>query len=98
MQKRSLADSGFQPKRDKRTRKQQFLSEMDKALHDIPLLRDFARLDAFDDYLPDETTILRFRHLLEKHNLAEAIFNEAQEPCCSNTIYCLNKAQSLMLR
>ena len=42
---------------------------MEEALYDIPLLRDFARLDAFDDHLPDETTILRLRHLLEKHNL-----------------------------
>ena len=129
MKQRSLAEFGFQPKRDKRTRKQQFLSEMNKsvpwlriekrikpfyhkarrgpgrpqmplssmlrihfmqqwfgygdrameeALYDIPLLRDFAGLDVFEDHLPDETTILRFRHLLEKNNLAEAIFDEVQ--------------------
>ncbi len=43
---------------------------MEEALHDVPLYRDFARLDGGADRLPDETTILRFRHLLEKHDLA----------------------------
>jgi IS5 family transposase len=28
-----------------------------------------------DDLVPDETTILRFRHLLEKHELTGAIFD-----------------------
>ncbi len=49
---------------------------MEEALHDIPLLRQFAGLDAFEDAMPDETTILNFRHLLEKHHLAAAIFAE----------------------
>lgn len=49
---------------------------MEEALHDIPLLRQFAGLDAFEDVMPDESTILRFRHLLEKHDLAVAIFAE----------------------
>jgi len=49
---------------------------MEEALHDIPLLRRFAGLDAFEDTLPDESTILRFRHLLEKHDLAVALFAE----------------------
>ena len=39
---------------------------MDEALHDTPLLREFAGLDNWSMRLPDETTILRFRHLLEK--------------------------------
>ena len=30
---------------------------MEEALHDIPLLRQFAGLDAFEDTIPDETTI-----------------------------------------
>ena len=49
---------------------------MEEALHDVPLLRRFAGLDAFEDVMPDESTILRFRHLLEKHELAVAIFAE----------------------
>lgn len=43
---------------------------MEEALHDVPLYREFAKLDGALDRLPDESTILRFRHLLEKHDLA----------------------------
>ncbi len=43
---------------------------MEDALHDMPLLRDFAGLGGWSERLPDETTILRFRHLLEEHQLA----------------------------
>jgi IS5 family transposase len=49
---------------------------MEEALHDIPLLRQFAGLDAFEDVMPDESTILRFRHLLEANGLAAAMFAE----------------------
>ena len=45
---------------------------MEEALHDVPLFREFASL-GWDVQLPDETTILRFRHLLEQHALAEQI-------------------------
>ncbi len=45
---------------------------MEEALHDTPLFREFAGL-GWDTRLPDESTILRFRHLLEKHKLAEQI-------------------------
>ena len=45
---------------------------MEEALHDVPLFREFAGLD-WDSRLPDESTILRFRHLLERHQLAEQI-------------------------
>lgn len=43
---------------------------MEEALHDVPLFREFAALDNWNMHLPDESTILRFRHLLEKHELA----------------------------
>lgn len=43
---------------------------MEEALHDMPLYREFARLDGATSRLPDETTILRFRHLLERYGLA----------------------------
>jgi IS5 family transposase len=43
---------------------------MEEALHDVPMYREFARLDGAMARLPDETTILRFRHLLEEHKLA----------------------------
>ncbi len=43
---------------------------MEEALHDTPLFREFAKIGEGVLRLPDETTILRFRHLLERHNLA----------------------------
>jgi transposase, IS5 family len=42
---------------------------MEEALHDVPLYLEFAGLSSGASRIPDETTILRFRHLLEKHNL-----------------------------
>jgi len=45
---------------------------MEESLHDVPLFREFAGL-GWDSRIPDESTILRFRHLLEKHKLAEQI-------------------------
>ncbi len=46
---------------------------MEEALHDIPLYREFAHLDAGITRLPDESTILRFRHMLEEHQLGQQI-------------------------
>ena len=51
---------------------------MEEAFFDTPLYREFAQLPELSR-LPDESTILRFRHRLEKHKLAEqilAIVNE----------------------
>ena len=45
---------------------------MEEAFFDTPLYSEFAQLKAFSR-LPDESTILRFRHRLEKHKLAEQI-------------------------
>ena len=46
---------------------------MEEALHDIPLYREFAKLDAGITRLPDESTILRFRHMLEQNDLGAQI-------------------------
>lgn len=46
---------------------------MEEALFDVPLYREFAGLDNGNVRLPDESTILRFRHLLETHKLAGPI-------------------------
>ena len=47
---------------------------MEEALFDVPLFREFAQLTEGMARLPDESTILRFRHLLEKHGLAAQMF------------------------
>ncbi len=38
-------------------------------------MRRFARVELGDEVVPDESTILRFRHLLEQHGLTHAIFD-----------------------
>lgn len=48
---------------------------MEEALHDVPLYCQFAQLDPGMTRLPDESTILRFRHLLEMHGLSLAIMS-----------------------
>ena len=45
---------------------------MEEALYEIASLRNFARL-SLAEAIPDETTILNFRHLLEEYDLAEDI-------------------------
>jgi IS5 family transposase len=47
---------------------------MEEALFDVPLYREFALLPDGPIRLPDESTILRFRHLLERHGLAAQMF------------------------
>ena len=44
---------------------------MEEALHEVPLYREFAGLQSWIEPLPDESTILRFRHTLEEHKLAD---------------------------
>jgi hypothetical protein len=39
----------------------------------------FCRGELGDDVVPDETTILRFRHLLERHQLTKALFGAIRE-------------------
>lgn len=47
---------------------------MEDSLYDSESMRRFARIELVDDAVPDETTILRFRHLLERHGLSQQIF------------------------
>jgi IS5 family transposase len=44
------------------------------ALIEVPTMRRFAGVELISEGIPDETTILTFRHLLEKHELGEQIF------------------------
>ncbi len=44
---------------------------MEEALYDIASMRQFAKLSLTRGSIPDETTILNFRHLLEKHGIAD---------------------------
>lgn len=51
---------------------------MEDALYEIESMRRFAGLELCEDRLPDETTILKFRHLLERHQLSDQLFVQVQ--------------------
>jgi IS5 family transposase len=51
----------------------------EEALYDIQSMRSFCGLELGRDAIPDETTILNFRHLLERHDLTKAIFAAVAE-------------------
>ncbi len=46
---------------------------MEEALYEITSLRQFAKLLLTHGSIPDDTTIMNFRHLLEQHGLAAGI-------------------------
>src|SRR6266849_4771486 len=48
--------------------------QAEDAIYDSESMRRFAGVELSEDVVPDETTILRFRHLLEQHGLTQAIF------------------------
>jgi len=52
---------------------------MEDSLYDIESMRRFAGIDLEIDVVPDETTILNFRHLLEKHNLTKRLFESTKQ-------------------
>ena len=47
---------------------------MEEAVYDRLSFQRFLQIDLMLDVIPDETTILKFRHLLERYNLTEKIF------------------------
>jgi IS5 family transposase len=51
---------------------------MEEAFFDTPLYREFAKVEELSR-VPDESTILRFRHRLEKHKLTEQILATVNE-------------------
>jgi IS5 family transposase len=48
------------------------------AIYDSASMRRFVGIELGEDTIPDESTILRFRHLLEEHDLTRAIFDEVR--------------------
>jgi IS5 family transposase len=49
---------------------------LEDALYDSQALRTFAGIDLSVEAVPDATTLLKFRHLLEAHDLTQRIFAE----------------------
>jgi len=52
--------------------------QAEDAIYDSESMRRFAGVELGDDVVPDESTILRFRHLLEQHGLTQGIFEQIQ--------------------
>ena len=49
---------------------------VEEALYDSATMRCFAGIDLGHEPVPDETTICKFRHLLEQHDLGRRIFEQ----------------------
>ena len=63
--------------------------EAEDALYDIESMRRFVGIDLSEDVVPDESMLLRFRHLLEDHRLTEQLFA---------TVRGLSEARGLLLK
>jgi IS5 family transposase len=52
--------------------------QAEESLYDSESMRRFAGIELGETQVPDESTILRFRHLLEEHKLTKAIFEQVR--------------------
>ena len=51
---------------------------MEDSLYEVASMRHFAGLALNDDRIPDESTILQFRHLLARHHLTQGLFEAVE--------------------
>ena len=56
----------------------------EEALYDMESLRRFAGIDVGREPVPDETTICKFRHLMEQRNLGDALFQKVNAYLAEN--------------
>ena len=54
------------------------------ALYDVPVFREFCRIDLGRERVPDATTLMNFRHRLEEHHLWAAFFAKVSELLMAN--------------
>lgn len=52
---------------------------VEEEIYDRISFQKFLNIDLLNDIIPDETTLLRFRHLLEEHKLQEKLFEKINE-------------------
>src|SRR5437773_6173015 len=57
---------------------------VEEALYDSQAMRRFVGIDLGREPVPDETTVCRFRHLLEAHDLGRRLFEEVQRHLAAN--------------
>ena len=51
---------------------------VEEAVYDSQAMRRFVEIDLGCEPVPDETTVCRFRHLLEAHDLGRRLFDQVQ--------------------
>jgi IS5 family transposase len=52
---------------------------MEEAIYDSYAMRSFLGINSLDEKVPDATTLLKFRHLLEQHHIGEKLFQDVNE-------------------
>ena len=52
---------------------------MEEAVYDSYAMRSFLGINFLDEQVPDATTLLKFRHLLEQHHIGEKLFQDVNE-------------------
>lgn len=52
---------------------------VEEALYDSRAMREFVGVDLGEERVPDETTICKFRHMLERHGLGKQLFRKVNE-------------------
>jgi len=57
---------------------------VEEAVYDSQAMRRFVGIDLGHEPVPDETTVCRFRHLLEAHDLGRRLFAEVQRHLAAN--------------
>lgn len=57
---------------------------VEEALYDSRALQTFVGIDLGKEPVPDETTICKFRHLMERHNLGDRLFQLVNEYLAEN--------------
>lgn len=60
---------------------------LEDAVYEIQSIRQFVGVDLNSDVVPDATTVLKFRRLLEEHTLARAIFEEVNASLTAHGLY-----------
>ena len=56
----------------------------EEALYDSRAMRSFVGIDLGQEPVPDETTICKFRHLMERHNLGDTLFHKVNDYLAEN--------------
>jgi IS5 family transposase len=67
---------------------------MEESMIEVPTMRRFAGIELISERIPDETSILTFRHLLEKHDLGQQIFEVVKAHLKAN---CMARKQGTII-